>query len=503
MRVSTRLAVGSGLFLLLLAAILTYHLILVGRLARLARGLAHTNLTAASLSLQQANDLDEVERTLRKYQLTRDPDYARHAAQLAQQIAGRQARLAALPLSGAEREAVDRASALWAASLLARAGAEGPTALQGDGGEDSPALKEAAALQAAAREEAAAVERSVAAKARAAGESALAAQKVSAAATLAGLAVGAVLVWLTTRAIRVPLRHLTGATHSVARGRFDARLLPEGGDEFRELARDFNSMVSKLSELDQMKRDLLSNVSHELKGPLASMQEATGLLLEEIPGPLSDSQRRLLELTRKSAARLSGMISKLLDMARIDAGVLEYDLKAQQVAPLIQTALAELQVRADERGVRLVFHPGQGPYVAHLDADRFAQVAGNLLENAIKFSPPGGLVEAALEPAAPGLAHPGSGRDGSPGGGRILLTIADRGPGVPEGQREKIFERFHQVPRPARRGEGGVGLGLAICKEIVTAHGGDLWMEERPGGGSLFRILLPLAPAPPSGERME
>jgi two-component system sensor histidine kinase GlrK len=262
-------------------------------------------------------------------------------------------------------------------------------------------------------------------------------------------------------------------------------------------------MVTRLSELDQMKRDLLSNVSHELKGPLASMQETTGLLLEEIPGPLSDSQRRLLELTRKSAARLSGMISKLLDMARIDAGVLEYDLKAQPVEPVIQTALAELHVRAGERGVRLVFQPGQGPYVARLDADRFAQVAGNLIENAIKFSPPGGLVEAVLEPAGPGLAHPASGRGGSPGGRRILITIADRGPGVPEGQREKIFERFHQVPRTARRGEGGVGLGLAICREIVTAHGGDLWVEERPGGGSLFRILLPLAPAPPSGEGTE
>ena len=495
MKVSTRLAVGSGLFLLLLSAILTYHLLLVGRLARLARGLAHTNLAAASWSLQQANDFDEVERTLRKYELTGDADYARHAAELARRIAERQARLAALPLSGAEREAVDRASALWAASLLARAGAEGPAVLQRGGGEDPPALKEAAALQAAAREEAAAVERSVAAKARAAGESALAAQKVSAAATLAGLAVGAALVWLTARAIRVPLKHLTGATRGVAQGRFDVRLEPEGGDEFRDLARDFNAMVARLSELDQLKRDILSNVSHDLKGPLASMQETTRLLLEGIPGPLTDSQRRLLELNGQSAGRLSNMLAKLLDMARIEAGVLEYDLKVQPVAPLVAAAVEEIRVRASERGIAVEFAPPEVSPKAPLDADRFAEVMGNLLENAVKFSPAGGRVEVTLgETVSPPPSMAGPKRGG------ILVCVADRGPGVPEAQKEKIFERFHQVPRSLRRGEGGVGLGLAICKEIVTAHGGSLWVEDRPGGGSIFRLLLPQAPSAPSRE---
>lgn len=495
MKVSTRLAAGSGLFLLFLVALLAYHLILVNRLAGLARGLARSSLAAASLSLQQTNDLDEAERTLRKFRLTRDPDYAAHTADLARLIGERQSQLDALALSPGEERAVAAASARWRASGLARAASEGPKALAGDDAAEEALIREAAELIEASQAEARAVELAIAAQASEAGRSALAAQKVSAVGALAALAVGIVLVWLTARSIRVPLKKLTAATHAVAQGRFDARIAPEGGDEFRGLAMDFNAMVERLSELDQLKRDILSNVSHDLKGPLASMQETTRLLLEGIPGPLTDSQRRLLELNGQSAGRLSNMLAKLLDMARIEAGVLEYDLKVQPVAPLVAAAVEEIRVRASERGIAVEFAPPEVSPKAPLDADRFAEVMGNLLENAVKFSPAGGRVEVTLgETASPPPSMAGPKRGG------ILVCVADRGPGVPEAQKEKIFERFHQVPRSLRRGEGGVGLGLAICKEIVTAHGGSLWVEDRPGGGSVFRLFLPQAPSAPSRE---
>ena len=163
---------------------------------------------------------------------------------------------------------------------------------------------------------------------------------------------------LTVRSIQVPLSRLARGTRAVAQGRFDQRVQAAGGDEFSALAADFNEMVRRLGELDQMKKDLLSHVSHELKAPLAAMEETNQLLVEGIPGPVTEDQRRLLDLNLQSVRRLSALIAKLLDLSRMEAGVMEYDMRARDMVPLLQGPAAELGALAREKGVRFALELG-------------------------------------------------------------------------------------------------------------------------------------------------
>jgi two-component system sensor histidine kinase GlrK len=260
----------------------------------------------------------------------------------------------------------------------------------------------------------------------------------------------------------------------VAAGKFDHRLPSTGSDEFADLARDFNAMARQLGELDQMKKDFVSHVSHDLKGPLASTRETVHLLMEEIPGPLNDKQRRLLGLCLKSSERLSAMIGNLLDVSRMEAGMMDYTIEACDLVQLVLSSAAEFEGLAHEKKVDLAVEAAVSAIWAECDNGRITQVIANLLENAIKFSPQAGRVVLRVEAS----------------GAYALLSVSDRGAGVPKESREKIFDRFHQV-NPGKKITGqGVGLGLAICRKIVEAHGGTIWVEDNPLGGSVFFVKL-------------
>ncbi len=487
MRVSTRLTAGSSLVLLLLLGALAYQLIQVRHLASISRDLSRVGLRAARLSLSQIHDLDSLEQALRKYFVTRDPDYARLTRELGRQVSLRQHVLQGLPLPVAEREAVEAFGTAWRG--LGEEADPGPPA-----GPEADLLPRLALAQERARTVAEAAQEAVSAEASRAEASARRSQDVSLLAGLLALAASVIVLWATIRSIRRPLERLANATHAVAGGRFDLQLPSRGRDEFDQLAEDFNVMVRRLSELDQMKKDILSHVSHELKTPLAAVQETHQLMLEGIAGPLTGDQRRLLEMNLQSARRLSAMIAKLLDLARLEAGVMEYDLRPTDFSQVVGSALSLMEVRAGERGIALCADlPGDTLWVRG-DGDRLYQVVENLLENAVKFSPPGSAVEvaAARSAQAPGgrggdLLGPAS----AGAAGWVLLTVSDRGPGVPDDQKDRIFDRFHQVAPTGKRAGGGVGLGLAICREIVSAHGGALWVEDNAGGGSRFGCLLP------------
>jgi two-component system sensor histidine kinase GlrK len=268
-----------------------------------------------------------------------------------------------------------------------------------------------------------------------------------------------------------------------------------GGDEFARVAEDFNLMVGRLGDLDRMKKDILSHVSHELKAPLAGMVETTELLLEELPGPLGEEQRRLLELNRESAARLRGMIVNMLDMARLDAGAPGAELRPTDLVPVVEGAARGMGPLAGERGVSLALQMPPVPLLVEGDEDGLFRLVTNLLENAVKFSPAGGAVEVTvrrlqdLPGGVPSWAMGGI-RDLPAGASLVVLHVADRGPGIPDGEKALIFERFHQIKGGSRLSAGGVGLGLAICREIAASHGGALWPEDRPGGGSVFSLAL-------------
>jgi len=314
-------------------------------------------------------------------------------------------------------------------------------------------------------------------------------------ATFVALAISVLVSLLIVRSISKPLAHLTEGTRAIADGKFFYRLDTTRNDEFAQLARDFNTMTLRLNELDELKKDFVSHVSHELKAPLASMRETIQLMLEEIPGPLTDKQRRLLELNLQSGTRLTSMITNLLDLSKTEAGVMEYELRCQDLVPLVRNSIAELEMQAQEKQIHInAALPGK-PLPVECDSDRIVQVTLNLIGNAVKFSPRNSEVKVQVErieqipektPERWRRLITSAGKDGYFG----LVTVADCGPGITDSDKEKVFEKFHQIKQGKKIPGQGVGLGLSICRTIVQAHRGAIWVEDNPGGDSRFRVLL-------------
>ena len=197
---------------------------------------------------------------------------------------------------------------------------------------------------------------------------------------------------LLVRSILEPLARLADGTREVSAGRFGHRLDAAGRDELAQVARDFNSMTERLDELDRMKRDFVSKISHDLKTPLSSMQETNSVMLDELPGPLTPKQRHLLELQQESAARLAGMLSKLLDLSRIEAG-LEPDFQMLDVAQLVRRSVDRVsRGAAPSPACRSRSPSRRRRSLVRGDDEGLAQVLDNLLENALKFSPRDGQV---------------------------------------------------------------------------------------------------------------
>jgi signal transduction histidine kinase len=310
------------------------------------------------------------------------------------------------------------------------------------------------------------------------------------------LLLGCFVLLAMARSISRPLRQLTAGTRAVAEGKFFYHLDASGKDEFSELARDFNVMTRRLSELDTLKKDFISHVSHELKSPLASIQETIRLLLDQLSGPLTEKQRRLLQLNLQSTGRLSSMIANLLDLSRMEAGAMRYDVKRHDLAEILQTAVAEIEPSAREKGMRFEVKLGQDSLSVECDHDRIIQVLENLLGNAVKYSRVASPVDVSAVKAG-GLpegmplhlrAELEKRRDIS---NLLMIVIGDRGSGIPDDHKQEIFEKFHQIDHDRKIAGQGVGLGLAISKTIVEAHGGAIWVEDNPGGGSRFVVLLP------------
>jgi two-component system sensor histidine kinase GlrK len=209
---------------------------------------------------------------------------------------------------------------------------------------------------------------------------------------------------------------------------------------------------------------------------------------------LSDRQKRLLQLHLKSNQRLASMIGNLLDLSRMEAGVMEYELQNQDLVPLLQAAVAEFEMQARERNIEIKCSVPLTPMLVQCDEDRIIQVFANLIGNAIKFSPPSTSIEVEAETASEIPAGAPSGirrpRSQADDGTYALVSISDSGPGVPDTDKKKIFEKFHQVKLGVKLPGQGVGLGLAICQTIVDAHRGAIWVEDNPRGGSVFRLLL-------------
>jgi signal transduction histidine kinase len=478
MNVATKLRGAFALYIALLAAVLLYHVRTIRESVKHGHALTATSSRLRSISNNQLGRVAEMSNTAEKYLVTRDRGYLDKLTSLIAAYGAELRRLQALALSDEERAALAPLARRW--TLLE----EEARSLGADsGGPPSAALLDAVARLELTLDEIHVTTQQLAEAAQAAMNRQLAdsettarsAERVSWMAALAALLLSVVLSALLVRSIVRPLERLTLGTREISAGRFGYRLQADGEDELSQVAREFNAMTARLDELDRMKRDFVSNVSHDLKTPLSSMQETTAVLLDELPGPLSEKQRRLLLLNQEGGLRLASMIAKLLDIARLESAPAARRLEVMDVMQVARHAVDRANATRPGENPSVLLAHRDTPALVRGDSDGLLQVLDNLLENALKFSPADGTVRVAVAEQ----------------GDSVLLSVADEGPGIPDADKEKVFERFYQTRAGRAVAARGVGLGLAICKQIVTAHGGAIRVEDNTPGGSIFQVVLP------------
>ena len=316
---------------------------------------------------------------------------------------------------------------------------------------------------------------------------------VSRAALFVALGLSLAVTALLFRSIARSLGPLIIGTRRISRGDFAYKVDESGGDELAELASYFNRMARRLGELDQLKRDFVSWVSHDLRAPLASIQETTRLLLDQFSDDLESPQRRLLELNLASAQRLSQMIRNLLDLSSIEAGVVKYDFEKVNVAEILAGAAEDVHGLLFDRKLQLISLDEASDLEVWADPVRLRQVLGNLLSNAIKFSPEGGTIRINARPCdqVPSEAQfLGSSPPKPRHGGYCWISVSDEGPGVPTEIRNRIFDQYYRADHRTASSRQGTGLGLAIVRRVVEAHDGAIWIEDNPDRGSTFFVLL-------------
>ena len=278
-----------------------------------------------------------------------------------------------------------------------------------------------------------------------------------------------------TRSITRPIALLKSKTREIATGRFEGGLDIKSPPEIGELAAAFNLMCDKLRELDRMKADFFSSMSHELRTPLTSIKEGTGLLLDGVGGQTTDKQRKLLAILAEESNRLIGVVNSLLDLSKMDAGMMNYEFETVNLEPLIRRAVAEITPLVEAKKISLESAVEMALPAARMDPERILQVLRNLIGNAVKFTPNGGRVKIIAKPV----------------NGKLQVSVTDSGPGVPAESLRLIFEKFSQGKHKGAHTRQGTGLGLAIAKSIIQSHGGEIWAESQLGRGSTFVFVLP------------
>jgi signal transduction histidine kinase len=282
----------------------------------------------------------------------------------------------------------------------------------------------------------------------------------------------------TVRAVGRPILDLRNAMTGMAGGNF---AVPEGlpygrPDEIGDLSRSFRSMTEELARLQRLRAEFVSMASHELKNPLNVIGGYAEILDEGQFGELNAEQRQSLKEIHEQVSVLTRLVNQLLDLGRYEAGALDLQRDAVSVPDLLEGVVRSFRTLARQRGIDLCVRiAAHAPPVVWGDVERLRnEVLGNLLSNAIKFTPAGGSVT--LSAAADGRG--------------LRVRVRDTGPGIPADKTALVFEKFYQADAPART--LGAGLGLAIARDMVIAHGGQIGVESEPGGGATFWFTIPV-----------
>ncbi|MBI5276043.1 MAG: PAS domain-containing protein [Burkholderiales bacterium] len=272
-------------------------------------------------------------------------------------------------------------------------------------------------------------------------------------------------------------RHAEGSLHD-----YEMKYFPrfgEGADETRVVGvYAMGTDITEFKRVDRMKSEFVATVSHELRTPLTSIRGSLGLIAGGVAGPMPDKAKQLVDIARQSCERLVRLVNDILDIERLEAGQMPLEIRPVPLRPLLERAIADHSAFAAQHDVALVLAAPDGELAASVDADRFLQVMTNLLSNAVRFSPRAGVVELRLAKA----------------GGLARLEVSDRGPGIPDDFRSRIFGKFTQADSSSSRKKSGSGLGLSISRALVERMGGEIGFASSEEGTTFF-VDLPLAQA--------
>ncbi|WP_107851030.1 GAF domain-containing sensor histidine kinase [Oceanimonas marisflavi] len=236
--------------------------------------------------------------------------------------------------------------------------------------------------------------------------------------------------------------------------------------------------ITELKKVERMQKEFVSTVSHELRTPLTAITGSLGLLAQGAMGELAPPIAKLVEVASNNSRRLNLLINDLLDMEKLVAGKMHFDVQAHDLAGLLHEAVECHRPLGEDRGVELVLGEPPAPVRVRVDRDRLLQALANLVSNAVKFSPDHGRVDIYTEPA---------------GQGSWRVLVQDRGEGIPESFRTRVFEKFAQADSSDTRPKGGTGLGLAITQELMERMGGAVGFESKEGEGACFWLDIPAA----------
>lgn len=322
---------------------------------------------------------------------------------------------------------------------------------------------------------------------------------VSSAVLLLALFAASVLLSRLQRSVTEPVSELARLMEGVTRDKDYSRRSKEMGPaELFSLSRSFNEMLTaiqsrdhelersiielkdaygKLEDLDRLKSDFISTVSHELRTPITSIKAFVEILSMKRHLP-DERKRRILDTIGAESDRLARLINDLLDLSRIESGVMQWRDRDVVLPDIVRAAVSGIIPLAQKKGVNVETGAEEDMPSIYADGDRLMQVVMNLLSNAIKFTPTGGRISVTTS------------HQSEPNG--VAVSIADTGPGISEEEQVRIFEKFHRSGDILTNTVEGTGLGLAICRQIVEHYGGRIWATSREGGGSTFTFFLPL-----------
>jgi two-component system sensor histidine kinase GlrK len=280
-----------------------------------------------------------------------------------------------------------------------------------------------------------------------------------------------------------PIKKLAKGAASIGEGNLDTKIDVSSKNELGNLASEFNNMALKLKELDQMKNDFVSSVSHELRSPLTAIEGYVDFFLQGISMQdqgvtiTKEKQVKALNIMKNNTRRLSGFINDILDLAKIEAAQMEMVKEPTLLKGIIEEMVTLFIHLAEEKKITLSYNVEGEVGEISVDGDKMKQVLSNLISNALKFTPEGGKIIIGLKDQVDSQ----------------LISVKDTGIGIPKDSLNAVFDKFRQVEgvREKIKGAKGTGLGLAIVKGIVEGHGGKIWVESELGKGSTFLVRLP------------